>query len=306
MIFNNFIFPSWRAFGARGAQRQRASRQSSGPFRLPLTGGEHTFASLGDLDFALAARTSVPLARLQTLAEGSIEALEAEDVALRTLELQLSGFVEDYDRHGIGVSATLRRAGVAMVSKDHDWRALFTAMLGLDEHQQSLARLILVRYVDYLAERRRAIATLLTLKRGSPAIDAAHEHDASLPVTAPIQVPGRPGAASSEALTRLARGRAVVLELAAGRQVELILARHRFALEHGRDWALIGEQGQRYALLPGLNSVGRSRENTVTVDDTLRNVSRTHLLAEVVGPDRIALTDLSSGGTFVTPEVIAR
>ncbi len=302
MIFNNFIFPSWRAIGARGTRRQRLVRQTDGPFRVPLTGGEHTFACLADLDFALAARTSVPLARLQMLGESSIEALEGEDIALRTLELQFGGFVEDYDRHGIGVSATLRRTGVAMISKDHDWRALFTAVLGFDAHQQSLARLILARYVEYLAERRSAIATLLTLKRGAAVIDAAHGGDDSLPLTAPVAVAPAP----VDRLTRLARGRAVILEFAAGRQVELMLARHRFALEHGRDWTLIGAQGQRYVLQPGLNSVGRSRENTVIVDDTLRNVSRTHLLAEVVGPDRIALTDLSSGGTFVTPEAIAR
>ena len=304
MIFNDFSLHPLRLLGVRGVWHRHAPRQSDGPFRLSLPGGEHHFARLGDLDFALLARTSVPLARLQTLSASSVEALEAEDIALRTLELQLGGFVEDYDRHGIGVSPTLRRTGVAMVSKDHDWRALFSAILGLEEHQQLLARLVLVRYVDYLAERRHAIATLLTLKRGSAVIDAT-EDNANLPVTAPIQLPHAPATVPGEALTRLPRGRAVVLEVAAGRHVEIALARHRFALEHGGDWTLIGERGQRYVLQPGLNSVGRSRQNTVAIDSNLRNVSRKHLLAEAVGPDRIALTDLSSSGTYVAAGAIA-
>ncbi|MEQ8496568.1 MAG: FHA domain-containing protein [Gammaproteobacteria bacterium] len=285
----------------RGRARTHPAPRS-GLLHLTLGDVTYRFATLADLDFALAARTSVPAERLRQLYASDIPALEADSIKLRTLVLQLDGILEDLDAHGIAVSRSLQRTGVGMISKDHEWRAIFGQLQQHEDQGAGYARLVLVRYLEFLAERREMLDAVLAQKRAC----AAQRARTTGPDAATI-VTTAPATASTArpALSRLPHGRAVVLELAAGRQIEIALARHRFALSHERDWTLVTADGQRFVLQPGLNSVGRSRENTVPVDDTLRNVSRTHLLAEPLGPDRIALTDLSSSGTFVAATAIA-
>ncbi|MCB1746365.1 MAG: FHA domain-containing protein, partial [Gammaproteobacteria bacterium] len=68
---------------------------------------------------------------------------------------------------------------------------------------------------------------------------------------------------------------------------------------------LLADDGQRYTLQRGVNTIGRSRDNSVMVSSALRNISRKHLLVETVGQDAVMLTDLSSSGTFIPPTAIA-
>ncbi|MEQ8663202.1 MAG: hypothetical protein RLW62_20490, partial [Gammaproteobacteria bacterium] len=260
--------------GRRAAPARETAAHADGLLQLPLHGVTYRFTNLADLDFALSARITVPPQRMQTLYASSIPALEADSIKLRTLELQLSGILEDLDLHGIPVARSLLRTGIGMISKDNGWRDIFAVILTNADPGPGFARLALVRYLAFLAERRDVLDALLTLKRASAARAAAALDDGAAAATigglpaAPV-----PGAASRAAgLARLPRGRAVVLELAAGREVEITLARHRFAIAHGSDWTLVTADGQRFLLQPGLNSVGRSRGSTVAVDGALRNV----------------------------------
>ena len=88
-------------------------------------------------------------------------------------------------------------------------------------------------------------------------------------------------------------------------EVMIKLARHDFALAREPDWSLKAETGERFDLHAGTNCVGRSRVNEFAVNSSLKQVSRKHLIAEPLGADMIALTDVSTGGTFIPPEALA-
>jgi hypothetical protein len=266
--------------------------------RLRLDEREHLYTSLAEFDFAVSSRTAVPALRLAELMHRPAAELVAESDTLRTLELKLTGIIEDRLEHGISIAATLRQTGVMMFSKDHGWRAIFTSLLETARGHEDYLRVALTRYVDYLAARRDTLRTLVALRAADTAAEAR---------TTVFEAP--PPAVSETAITepmrRLPHGRAVMLRLEEGREIAIRLARHSFALAHGRDWALVTDDGQRYTLRRGINTIGRSRENDVKVNSTLRNISRRHLLLETVGPDAVMVTDLSSSGTFIPPAAIA-
>ncbi len=97
----------------------------------------------------------------------------------------------------------------------------------------------------------------------------------------------------------------MTIKLARGASISLKLARHQFSLSHQRGWSLMADNGKCYTLHPGVNSVGRGRDNDVPLDPDFRNVSRKHLLAQPLDGDVIMLTDVSAHGTYVPPTALA-
>ncbi|MCP5198593.1 MAG: FHA domain-containing protein [Gammaproteobacteria bacterium] len=260
----------------------------------------HVFSCLADFDFAIAPRTAVPAARLAELMQRPAAELVAEDDTLRTLEHRLTGLVEDYTLHGISIAASLRQIGLVIFSKDHGWRRLFRSLLEASASNEDYLRVALERYVDYLSARRDTLRILIALRSTE---EQPREARTTVFETPPLAADD--SATVTSPLRRLPHGRAVMLRLEQGREVVIRLARHSFSLAHDQDWALLADDGQRYTLQRGVNTIGRSRDNSVMVSSALRNISRKHLLVETVGQDAVMLTDLSSSGTFIPPTAIA-
>lgn len=255
------------------------------------------FRSPREFDFALAARTAVPGARLQTLYGLDPARLRAESQCLARLDQQLLVVRDEFLHRGISLRSTLQTAGTVMISGDHHWRGIFDQLIDGDCREAYLLCAI-NRYLAYLRQRQDVIRSLLRLaEECRPAAEQVTQV-----WTAPVAPLPRAPSASAAALNRLPRGEAVRLRLRQGQSLAIRLARHAFALCHEHDWALIGANGQRYVLRAGLNSVGRSRTNSVAVDSGLKNVSRRHLLAELLDHDQIMLTDVSSAGTWIAPD----
>ncbi len=281
---------------------RRLRRYLVRPLRLTLEGREHVFRDPRELDFCLAPRTAVPALRISELYLRAQHELDAEADALAAMEGRLAGML-DADRDGrCALTGALGSAGVRVISKDHGWRDLFDQLL-IGKAARHWLRIAVARYLGYLAQRRDVIGSISLLKA----------HAAAAP-TAPLapelatrvfaEPPGETAAPDGE-LQRLPQGRAVTLRLAQGREIPIRLARYGFSLSHERDWILVADDGRRYVLREGLNSVGRSRDNDVRVEGACRNVSRRHLLAQPLGADAIELTDVSTCGTFVTPTALA-
>ena len=301
-IRSNRIF-SW-------APIERLSVSLRGLFQRSLTvdlqGSEHCFANPVAFDFCIAPRTAVPALRISELYSRAGSALEAEVASLRALEDQLTALLDDNRARGISLLDSFERIGVMIISKDHGWRSIFQQLLLAGNRREQYLELAIGRYLEYLAQRRDVIGSICVLKenarRAAVTRSAAAAPDS---VTQIFDATVTPLAPATLPLRRLPQGEAVTVKLEQGRELQIKLARHCFSLTHGRDWALIADNGQRYVLRDGLNSVGRSRENSIAVDSAFRNVSRKHLLAQPIDGDTIVLTDVSSCGTFVAPTALA-
>ena len=302
----NIIFKKKRQTIRSKSLMQRVSGLLQRPLRIELQGRVHVFADPNAFTFSLAPRTAVPALRISELYLRDESALGAEVTRVGKLERQLTDIVRDHEMHGHSLLRTLRQTGVMMISKDHDWRAIFDQLITVDHRDTAYARIAISNYLSYLSQRRDVIGSIRLLKENaSQESKAAHVGAMPESVTQIFREPVPIEAKSPTPFQRLPQGKAVTLKLLPGTDLTIQLARHCFSLAHGRDWALIADNGQRYALSDGLNSVGRSRENSVAVDSAFRNVSRRHLLVQPVDDDTIVLTDVSSCGTFVAPTALA-
>lgn len=269
-----------------------------GSLKLRLEGCDYRFASSEALTFALAPRSGVPADRLQLLYRQNEAELNSEAVRLRETEARFCQILDDSRRAGGRALHQSLPEYEPAVSKDHGWREVFSALLGLGRRGETWLQAALPAYLHYLDERRQVIGSLLVLAANVRAAGAGSE----------LRTQTVDAAAASDnarEFTRLPQGKTVSFRLARGQSLPLSLARHTFQLAHESGWELIADDGQRYTLREGINSVGRSRENTVRINAGLRNISRKHLLAHPLGDDEIALTDVSSSGTYVRPVALA-
>ena len=270
------------------------------PLKMCVGDRQLYFRSLGDFEFCVAPRIAVPSLRFNELFRRPITELRAEAATMCTLESALQGVLDHAHQHGISFTDTLANLGVRMISKDHDWRAIFIELVETQHVDDAYTRAALAAYLQYLAARQAVIQTLIVLRydaagdRFAPDKSTVIFADDELRLESPEHV-----------LRRLPQGEAVMLRLENGADITIKLAKHRFSLSHRQGWSLLADNGKRYALRPGVNSVGRSRDNDIAVDAHLANVSRKHLLAQPVGADVIVLTDISSYGTYIPSAAIA-
>ncbi len=77
------------------------------------------------------------------------------------------------------------------------------------------------------------------------------------------------------------------------------LSKHHFIFRNGESMEIVDEHGEAHQLNAGKNIVGRDSVCNVVVDNSLRDVSRMHLIIEPLDDGMIRFTDLSSHGTFL-------
>ena len=88
--------------------------------------------------------------------------------------------------------------------------------------------------------------------------------------------------------------------------VDLWLGRSRFRLLLADGPRLISESGECGRLRDGRSLIGRSPDCEIVIDPRYETVSRVHLVVAVEQGRLVAVTDLSSGGTYVRPELVPR
>ena len=273
------------------------------PFSVDLD--EHTlrFADAAAFAFSLASRTSVPSSRLVRLHQRSVAELQAEAIDLAAVQNHLRGIIEDFDQHHIDYADGIARIGLTTFSKDHRWRSIFAHILTSVRPSNIYARIALETYLGYLTERQTALNLICSLKQ--PPAKASSAHAAVTAHVLTRDTISFDAGVEEFHFTRLPQGRATTVYARPGEGIALNLAGHSFALKADTDWALVGDDGERHVLRAGVNSIGRSSANDIVVKASYSKVSRRHLLAEPLGPDIIALTDLSTYGTFVAPTVLS-
>ena len=282
------------------------ARRNLPPIELPWGSDTLHFSDVADFEFALGARTGVLPARLHELMQRSGTELEAELQGIRTLDQRLGGIIDAQDSLRQPCGPAIAHLGVAVFSKDYEWRGMFARLLELPPECDRFLRTALIQYRHYLSARLSTVRLVTGMQAatagGNAALDDSAEHARA---TMMFTSDGGLLPLRRDELRRLPQGEAVTLRLARGSAISLKLARHHFSLTHNRDWTLVADNGKTYTLHAGVNCVGRGRDNDVSLDSDFRNVSRKHLLAQPLDDDVILLTDISSHGTYVPPTALA-
>ena len=276
-----------------------APDQGRRPIELDWGREKLRFETPADFEFALSARTSVPPSRLQELMQRSGVELETEAQDIHRLEQRIGHIVAAYDSVRQPCGPAIAHIGVAVFSKDYDWRTVFTRLIELPSECDSFKRAALIKYLQYLNARHGTVRLVIATKTPTAAADEHARATVMLAASALLYPFER------DELRRLPQGEAVTLHLARGSAISLKLAKHVFSLIHNREWTLVAADGKTYTLPAGVNRVGRGRDNDVALDADFRNVSRQHLLAQPLADDVIVLTDISAHGTYIPPTALA-
>jgi len=281
-------------------------------FSMRLGQAVLSFRNIADFEFALSGRSSLPLDKFAELMTRSAEELKTEALSIKAVEQRLTETLERYLQHPGRSGSIMRDLALTLFSKDHHWREIFETLKNDDRIDDEFRRVALTKYLQYLSARQETLNTLYWLKTLShpkdELVDTANPIARTmLKETVIFDVSHLESSRRMlNELERLPRGESVVLNIPPGEAAALILVKHRFQLSGGEKWVLIDEGGNEYPLGEGRNTVGRDSTNSVVLDNSYRVVSRRHLMIEPLSAMKVRVTDLSSHGTFVSPQFFDR
>ncbi|MCP5155365.1 MAG: FHA domain-containing protein [Ectothiorhodospiraceae bacterium] len=254
--------------------------ETSGQIRLILSGREFRIAGLRDLDRVLGPM----LAAAEPAAEP--DRAWVLHLARRVEELMAQLVANPHE-----VSGALARLDADSLGGEVDWANVFAAVASATDAPTEMGLLALSRYRAYLLARLGVTG------------NSVQELD-SLRETSTVGAGAASAVGAIPGCVRIPRGRAVALALV-GMTCEVWLGGHRFVLRAAARSVLEDPGGRAHALREGRNLIGRARYNDVVVDADWISVSRRHLILDLAGGRPVAVTDLSSRGTFVAREALS-
>ena len=279
------------------------------PVHFSVKGVPELITSLEQFDRALASKTQVTtelFAKLLTLDDDRLNSLtgatrQAADLLQRALKRAMG--------NPTAVDELLKKLGSAFFTEDHGWRKLFTTLHTLPFTRNDLKLLALNKYRVYLLARLAALNTI-GANRLQSQIHGSAESEAEFDTELAVQKPGvTQELSSSETIIRdvvqLPRGKTTPLRADDMACVDVWLARRRFRIEMWDKPSFIDSHGQSTKLKEGRNMVGRALHNDVVIDSAYPDVSRNHLIIDIRDGRPVGITDLSSGGTFISRTLVA-
>lgn len=161
----------------------------------------------------------------------------------------------------------LQRLDLRSISRDHNWRRIFAELVDSDPSFDGHKRTLVMRYLQFLSERKRLLAYVEAQHAG---LEATRDHVLASP---PAECP--------DART-LGVGDTALLELEPGVEQALWIASMRFGLHCHNDGQLTfsGPEGFSRVLRLGRNVVGRHPECDVVLEPAWRTASRVHALLD--------------------------
>lgn len=253
------------------------------------------FRGLESFSFALRARTSLPGPKLAELYVENEDRLAADVANCERVSQQLTQLLEAEKSGNESLTQGFAAIGVECISKDHEWRGLLSELLESSRATLPYLRLALNHYLEYLHARRQMALSLLEfradLKLSAPETPTSPSEYGTMS----IQLPDT----ASDGWQGLVRGRRYQIHADNRHTIDLRLGDYPFKLAGGERWVLIDARENSFALHPGVNTIGRSRDNDVTLPANLRNVSRRHVTVETLNGSTLVVTDHSSAGTSV-------
>jgi hypothetical protein len=283
--------------------------QFSEPVRLSLDGIPEEISSLEQFDMALSPKTQIDTQLFSRFMNLPDDKLSAFTIATRQSTDRLQTVLKRAVDDPADVHALLAEFGPMFFTEDHQWRQLFSRLARLPSERNDLKLLALTKYRRYLLARVSALNGIgcnrlqseIHLKAASLTEDVTQVALNQPDVTQELS--------SSELfirdMVRLPKGQTLRLRAENEASVDIWLSKQRFRIEMWEETALIDTDGRSTKLTEGRNMVGRALYNDVVVNPSYNEVSRSHMIVDVVAGRPVRITDLSSGGTYISRTLVA-
>lgn len=273
----------------------------SKPVALNIGGKTITFHSMDDFEFALNARTAVPLGKVNDAINATLSDLELETNAIDVAIEQLTELNEQFSETG-EITQRLKGINPVIFSNDNDWRDIFFALKKDQSSESSLYKQkALEAYLQYLINRKDMIQTAKTqLKKDNSPKEKEERNEAPKFRTGELDIDDKFDAKAlgkELGMTSLQKEEPVSLEVNEGDEIELLLANYECKLVVKDGITFIDHEDAEYPIENGENKVGRGSECAVRFTDTTQRISRLHLLIKNHNNKKLELIDFSTYGT---------
>ncbi len=268
------------------------------PVELNIDDKIITFKSIDDFEFALGARTTIPLEKITDALKATPGELDLELNAIVVAIEQLSELNNQSPETG-DITKTLKAINPAIFSNDNGWRDIFFALKkDTSADSSKYKQIALTSYLQYLTNRQEMIQTIKTqLEKEN--INKENIEPAQFR-TGELEIDGEFDSkilAEELGMTNMPVAEYVAIEVKEGDEIALLLANYQCKLIVKEGVKFIDNENIEYPIMKGMNKIGRGRECTVRFSDTMQRISRLHLIIINHDNKKLELTDLSTYGT---------
>lgn len=278
--------------GLRTVIQSKVGRIFNKGIELPLGAEQLHFENEEELAAFLRSRASAAAETLAAFKGMTAARLERHLARNEQLHKQVLGLLLQATESGSPVAEVWRELDISQLPDEHQWPAILFAVGANTELDESLRRLALECFVDFLRARKSLIVRLIELAREPQQTAEIRDADV-LAAGKPARQPEGP------AFQPLPKDKDFELRLREGEFVTLQLARWKVEIGLNKGIAEVREQGETHVLRVGETVLGRSSQCGIVLSRAPLNVSRKHLSVTWLGGDRVLLRDLSSKGTKV-------
>ena len=280
------------------------------PVRLEVEGLPGELDSLEELDFALGSKTDVPSSRFADLLHVDDQHLAAELEETRASAARLQRVLTQGIVEPASLDSALEELGAFFFSTEHHWRELFSQLLDLPPGHHELKLLAIAKYRRYLLAFADVLEGIRSDREQSTIRDEGESEREEVTVlaakeTATRDLPNRGYITRDRNFLRLPKRTTIEIMVQDFERIEFRMSSRRFGIDQHDVTTLLGCGGEQFPLREGRNLVGRALYNDVVIDARYNDVSRSHLIIDIRNGRLVGMTDLSSGGTFVPPDLVA-
>jgi FHA domain len=268
------------------------------PVELNIDDKVITFKSLDDFEFALGARTTIPLEKITEAIKATPGELDLESNAIVIAIEQISELINQSSETG-EITQSLKAINPVIFSNDNGWRDIFFA-LKKDQSAESskYKQIALTAYLQYLSNRQEMIQTIQAqLEKDNNQKEnakAAQFRTGELELDEDFDS----GVLAKElGMTSMPKAVPVVFELKEGDEIALLLANYQCKLIVKEGIKFIDDTNIEYPMTIGMNKIGRGSDCKVRFIDTMQRISRLHLMIINHDDKKLELIDLSTYGT---------
>ena len=238
-------------------------------------------SGLSEFELRLNQYTKVPLERLEEFLDWSDERVRQETQIVNRVLRRFAEAVVNSMESSTSAGEFLQELDLKLVSRDHDWRAVFSTIKAQEDDFDDFKRALLVKYLQYLSFRKRLLEFIYSRRRS---LEQTEELPGIFLGSGVSGIDLERAAdrldAAPDGYLRLPLGESREVRLNADAEASLMLAGHAFRLVGGEPPAIIDQNGVTYFLRAGRNMVGRHPESDVRVDQNFSDISRAHCLLE--------------------------
>lgn len=270
-------------------------RLFTSPVELMIHDKAIMFNSVDDFEFALDARTAIPLEKITDTINSSLSELQLESDAIGLAREKLSEIISQSPETSSGITMRLKSINSAIFTKDNGWRDIITALNGFESFELCKYKQIALKtYLRYLSNRLGMIKSVQLKLEKNPSADSSMLRTSSLDLSDQVDATVQ---GAKLGMMSLPKGIPVNINIKKGDKIELLLSTYKCELLIEDEIKFVDSNSAEYPINLGMNKIGRGHGCSVKLMDDMQEISRVHMAIVNHDGKKIELTDLSTHGS---------